>query len=93
MSGDRPTIGGMPVIHRIAGIVIMMYYRDESPPHFHAAYGGDEVKVRITPLTVLAGSLPRPQLRTVLEWAGEHQDELTAEWARAASGQPLRRIP
>jgi len=29
------------------GIAIYMYYRDHSPPHFHAIYGSDEAEVAI----------------------------------------------
>jgi hypothetical protein len=32
----------MPEISRFFGIVVVMYYRDHAPPHFHAAYGGNE---------------------------------------------------
>jgi Domain of unknown function (DUF4160)/Protein of unknown function (DUF2442) len=37
----------MPVISRFFGIVIFMYWRDHSPPHFHAKYGDDEIKMSI----------------------------------------------
>ncbi len=30
----------MPEVSRFFGIVIMMYYNDHAPPHFHARYGG-----------------------------------------------------
>ena len=37
----------MPVISRFFGVVIAMYWRHHSPPHFHAKYGDDEVTVDI----------------------------------------------
>jgi hypothetical protein len=34
-----------------------MYYDDHPEPHFHATYGGREVKVRISDLSVMADGL------------------------------------
>lgn len=39
----------MPEISRFLGIVIAVYHRDHSPPHFHAYYGEYEVAVEIEP--------------------------------------------
>ena len=33
----------MPELSRFLGIVIYMYYREHSPPHFHAEYGKFEL--------------------------------------------------
>ncbi len=30
----------MPVISRFYGIVILMFFQDHNPPHFHAKYEG-----------------------------------------------------
>jgi hypothetical protein len=32
----------MPTISEFFGILILMYYSDHAPPHFHARYGDDE---------------------------------------------------
>ena len=37
----------MPELSRFLGIVIVMYYNDHAPPHFHARYGTFEITVRI----------------------------------------------
>ena len=37
----------MPEISRFMGIVIAMFYKDHSPPHFHARYHEYEIRVRI----------------------------------------------
>lgn len=37
----------MPTVSRFFGIVVFLNYRDHLPPHFHAAYGDDEVTVEI----------------------------------------------
>ena len=47
----------MPEISRFYGIIIRMFLDDHNPPHFHAAYGDDEVLVDINSLSVFAGKL------------------------------------
>lgn len=37
----------MPELSRFYGIVVRMYFDDHAPPHFHAAYGADEVVIDI----------------------------------------------
>jgi len=61
----------MPEVSRFFGISVRMYYDDPNPPHFHAIYGGDEVEVRIEPLAVLRGGLPRRALGMV--WNGQRR--------------------
>jgi hypothetical protein len=82
----------MPVISRFYGIAIGMFYNDHAPPHFHAAYGNDELIVGISPVTVLSGTA-RPRVRSmVLEWTAVHQAELLENWRRCRSGQPPHQI-
>jgi predicted metal-dependent hydrolase len=57
-----------------------MFFRDHSPPHFHAGYADHSAAIAIDTLEVLAGSLPRRTLAMVLEWASFHRDELRADW-------------
>ena len=38
--------------------VIRMYFDDHNPPHFHAAYAGNEAQVGIEPIAILDGALP-----------------------------------
>jgi len=66
----------MPRISSFLGVTVYMYWRDHSPSHFHAKYGEYEVLVDIETLQVFEGELPRRALGHVLEWAGEHQQEL-----------------
>ena len=46
-----------------------MFFRDPSPPHFHAGYADHRAAIAIDTLEVLAGSLPQRTLAMVLEWA------------------------
>jgi Domain of unknown function (DUF4160) len=82
----------MPQISRFFGIIILMYYDDHNPPHFHARYGSQECLIRINDLTVLEGNLPSRALKMVIEWAELHQDELIENWERAAQLQTLGNI-
>lgn len=83
----------MPTISEFFGILILMYYNDHSPPHFHAKYGDDEALIRITPLGILKGKLPPRALSLVIEWAHVHQKALMQEWNHAANNKKLQKIP
>ncbi len=48
----------MPRISTFYGIVVMMYYNDHSPAHFHVRYGDHQAQIRIATLEPLAGWLP-----------------------------------
>ena len=81
----------MPVISRFFGVVIAMYWRDHAPPHFHVKYGDDEVTIDIQTGEV-TGTISKRALAMVDEWRLLHQEELLANWERAAARQPLERI-
>jgi len=78
----------MPELSRFLGIVIVMYYNDHAPPHFHARYGTFEITVRIAD-GVVEGRFPRRALGHVVEWYNLHQAELSAAWNRARERRPL----
>ena len=85
----------MPRISAFYGIVIWMYHDEahhRGRPHFHATYGDDEASLDIDTLSILAGELPPRALRLIVEWAGDHQDELRENWQRARNHQRLRRV-
>jgi hypothetical protein len=82
----------MPEISRFYGIVIAVFFDEHNPPHFHAKYGGDKAAIDIRTLEVLEGQLPRRALRMVVEWAGEHQDELLEDWELVRAGRQPNRI-
>jgi hypothetical protein len=80
----------MPELSRFFGIIIRMYMEVGAPhhlPHFHAYYQDDVAIVGLDPVDLLAGSLPRRQLRLVEAWAELHQEELLADWDRLQAGQ------
>jgi len=81
-----------PIISVFYGTVISMRWREHGLPHFHAAYGDAEVSIGINPLAVLRSTLMPRQLGLVMEWAAQHQDELSANWDRAQERGPLAPI-
>jgi len=48
----------MPEISRFLGIIIVMYYNDHAPPHFHAKYGDFEAVIAIESGEIVEGRLP-----------------------------------
>ena len=80
----------MPILSMFHGIIIRMYLLDDQHhnlPHIHAMYAEFEASVSIDDGEVLAGELPRKQLRLVQAWIELHRDELVADWALATSGE------
>lgn len=83
----------MPRLSEFYGIVISMFYKDHTPPHFHAVYAEHEAIIGIDPIRVLEGHLPRRVLSLVLEWAAMYQPELRHNWELTRERKPLQRIP
>ncbi len=81
----------MPIISRFFGILIFMYWREHSPPHFHAKYQDDEVVVDIETGNV-TGSMSVRALRLIEEWRKLHMEELRREWELAENNKALFRI-
>lgn len=58
----------MPVISMFYGIIVSLYFLDNNhhnSPHIHAKYAEFEASIDIESGDVLAGELPRRQLRLV----------------------------
>ena len=79
----------MPRISTFYGIVIVLYFADHPPPHFHARYGEHEAQIEISTGEVRHGWLPRRALVLVQEWTAIHRAELLADWERAERQEPL----
>lgn len=79
----------MPELSRFLGIIIHMYMEaneQHNAPHFHAYYQNDVAVFSIHPVELIAGNLPRRQLRFVEAWAELHQQELGNDWKLLQSG-------
>jgi hypothetical protein len=86
----------MPELARFFGIIIRMYAEFGGPhhaPHFHAYYQNEAAVFGIEPIELIAGELPRRQLRLVEAWAELHQAQLVDAWRRLQSGEPPDPIP
>ena len=82
----------MPELSRFYGIIIRMFYGDHAPPHFHAVYQGEQIKVNINTLEVIEGDMTRRARALVLEWAALHRADLIEDWNLARAQAQLRPI-
>lgn len=82
----------MPELSRFFGIIVMMFYNDHPPPHFHVRYAGQKAIIAIDSLAILAGGLSPRALGLVMEWAAAHQQELRDAWSLAELHAPLKPI-
>jgi hypothetical protein len=55
----------MPTISEFFGILILMYFDDHFPAHFHAEYQGQEAQIAIEDGKVVKGKLSPRALRLV----------------------------
>ncbi len=85
----------MPIISMFYGVIIRMYLLDNKQhnlPYIHAKYAEFEASITISDGEILAGDLPRKQLRLVQAWIELHKDELLANWEIAISGEKPYKI-
>jgi hypothetical protein len=61
-------------------------------PHFHAYYQEEVGIFSISPVELIAGSLPKRQLRLVEAWAELHQAVLSADWEELQQGKAPKAI-
>jgi len=73
-------------------MLIMFFFNDHDPPHFHVDYGDFRAKVSIATLKIIDGELPANKRRRVLKWAAEHQEALSAAWKAVQNSEKPRRI-
>ncbi|MCK8787990.1 DUF4160 domain-containing protein [Roseomonas sp. NAR14] len=82
----------MPTVAIVAGVLIVLYFNDHDPAHFHAICGRDKMLVRISDLAVIRGDLPRDKRRAVLEWAAAKQADLALAWVRVRQDENPGRL-
>jgi hypothetical protein len=82
----------MPLVSEFYGIKIFMYWKDHTPPHFHAEYGEAKVLVDIINGVVLQGVFPFRQLKLVLAWCEIHRSELLRNWENAQAHLEINRV-
>ncbi len=82
----------MPTISMFFGIIIRMYFMDTQQhhqPHLHIEYQGQGSIVLLPDGELLEGDPPLKKLRLVQAWIEIHEEELMADWALAAKGEPV----
>ena len=80
----------MPEVSRFYGIIIRMFSEPSErhhSAHFHAYYQEYVAVFSISPVALIAGSIPQRQQRLVEAWAELHQDELLADWNLLEQGK------
>jgi hypothetical protein len=82
----------MPQISSFYGIIILMYWDDHNPPHFHAKYGEFEILICITDLSIYSGYIPSRALGLVIEWASLHKEALMENWNNTSKNIPPQKI-
>lgn len=84
----------MPTVGYVAGFMILMYFRDHAPPHFHVQGNGVFAKINLDGLTVedVKGTLKASDLRAIRDWARRHLPELYAAWTLAQRGEAPEKI-
>jgi hypothetical protein len=82
----------MPELSRFYGIIIRIFYGDHEPPHFHATYQDEQIKVNLNTLEVIEGDMSRRAQALVLEWAALHRSELRQAWGLASRNQEPSQI-
>ena len=59
-----------------------MFADDHNPPHFHVRTPNGKALVRISDLTLIAGTIDRRDLDKALTWARHNRKALEDAWLR-----------
>jgi hypothetical protein len=78
----------MPQISAFYGLVILMNFKDHTPPHFHVWYGEYKIIVTIED-GIVTGKMPKRALKMIFEWLEIHKEELFETWRKAQKGETL----
>ncbi len=70
----------MPIIKRIKGIAIRMFYMDHPPPHFHATNNEKTGLFDIEEFEMFKGNLSSKDQKEVKSWATDKQEKLLEMW-------------
>ena len=81
----------MPIISRFFGIIIYLYWKDHSPPHFHAKYQDQEITMEIKTGKV-KGNINKRALKMLNEWRKKYLNELLDDWQLAQNKKILKNI-
>jgi len=63
-------------IDNFDGIKIYVNGREHLPPHFHCYYAEYHILIDIKTLEIVAGNMPKSQLKKIKKWASGKENEL-----------------
>ena len=70
----------MPIIGRIKGLILRMFFGDHAPPHFHATNNDKNGLFKIDDLEMFRGDLSTKDQRKVRKWGEPRKDRLKEMW-------------
>ena len=70
----------MPIVVRLDTCVILMFFNDHNPPHFHVRTTQSAAQVAIADLRVMNGAVDRRALAEARAWARANRAVLTRLW-------------
>ena len=70
----------MPKLLDSEGVRVYIYPDDHPPPHVHAYWSGEAVKIATSDGNVLAGALPRRKLDVALRFVADNRLGLLEKW-------------
>jgi hypothetical protein len=82
----------MPYISMFFGIIIRMFYKEHSPPHFHADYQGQRASFDFDGKLIKGGLESKTARRLIRKWAQIHRKELEENWGNIKKGKQLNKI-
>ena len=82
----------MPVLVRIRGAKVCMFYNDHLPPHVHVRDGQRNALVSIETGEVFRGDVDPGPRDEVLEWITTHREQLASAWEHACVGRSLSEV-
>lgn len=84
----------MPTIAIVDGVLILLYFNDHAPPHFHAQGADFHARVRIEDGTIIdvEGRISPRQQRGLRDWTVAHRTGLMENWHAIRDGKVPRRL-
>lgn len=78
-------------LQALLSILLFKDTQHHNKPHVHVYYGEYEASIGIDG-ELLAGSLPRRQMKIVVGWLALHEEEVYAAWNKAVQGQHFDKV-
>jgi hypothetical protein len=68
-----------------------MYWKDHSPPHFHAKYQDQEITMEIKSGKI-NGNMSKRAIKLIKNWRKKYKKELIEDWMFAENRKKLKNI-